>query len=380
MPNFLKFLFQFNINCKYIRNLIFKLIITSLIVLVYFNSCDKNPANNSNLVAKYKVAFMSSRDGLDEIYIMDTDGSNQKRLTYEYDYCKLVGWTYDGKSIIYYTNSFSGTYKLYSLSISDNSIASLKLSETDGKLYYSSVSVSRNSAKIAYSTFISDLDSCYIYTVNSDGSKLKKILDFENYITAMQWTPDDSRIVFITSEMDIYIVNSDGTNLQRLTSTTIFITNLNMANFSDIVLLSFPENINSSSWDVLKLNLNTLQMTNLTNSDYFDYNPKWSPDDQKIAFISDRNQGEKDLFIMNSDGSELNNLTLQARIGSISWQPDGKKIFSNTITSNIASGELISIDLDSLKQNITFANENIKFLTDSSNSSFPICSPVKLND
>jgi TolB protein len=36
--------------------------------------------------------------------------------------------------------------------------------------------------------------------------------------------------------------------------------------------------------------------------------PNWSPDDNQIVFVSNR-EGNKDVYIMNADGSEVINLT-----------------------------------------------------------------------
>jgi len=73
----------------------------------------------------------------------------------------------------------------------------------------------------------------------------------------------------------------------------------------------------------------------LTENAEFNTNPSFSPDGERIAFISDRN-GYNDLFIMNVDGSKQESI-LHFRIGrtldvihseghAISWSPDGEKI------------------------------------------------------
>jgi TolB protein len=44
-------------------------------------SIDKKEDNKTKVIAKNKIAFSSDRDGNDEIYIMNVDGSEQTRLT-----------------------------------------------------------------------------------------------------------------------------------------------------------------------------------------------------------------------------------------------------------------------------------------------------------
>jgi dipeptidyl aminopeptidase/acylaminoacyl peptidase len=50
--------------------------------------------------------------------------------------------------------------------------------------------------------------------------------------------------------------------------------------------------------------------TNLSNNDADDFNPSWSPDGEMIAFTSDRENGNFDIYVMNAaDGSGQTTLT-----------------------------------------------------------------------
>ena len=57
----------------------------------------------------------------------------------------------------------------------------------------------------------------------------------------------------------------------------------------------------------------------------------WSPDRQKIAFMSNRDgdPGDPEIYVMDADGSDVQQLTRHKGFdGSPHWSPDGNQIFS----------------------------------------------------
>ena len=61
--------------------------------------------------------------------------------------------------------------------------------------------------------------------------------------------------------------------------------------------------------DIYKVSVNGGQAVRLTTNDAFDSNPIWSPDSRKIAFVSDRETGAKNIFVMAADGGTAKQLT-----------------------------------------------------------------------
>jgi Tol biopolymer transport system component len=67
-------------------------------------------------------------------------------------------------------------------------------------------------------------------------------------------------------------------------------------------------------------------VTKLTDNDWDDEFPKWSPDGEKIAYSANP-KGNYDIFIMDADGSNITQVTTSPKAEvEHAWFPDGKKI------------------------------------------------------
>ncbi len=76
--------------------------------------------------------------------------------------------------------------------------------------------------------------------------------------------------------------------------------------------------------EIYLLDLNSLQLTRLTNNAATDTQPVWSPDGSRLAFTSDR-ENNQDIFLINRDASGLLNLTANpAPDYEPAWSPDGE--------------------------------------------------------
>ncbi|HVT11464.1 MAG TPA: DUF5050 domain-containing protein [Fimbriimonadaceae bacterium] len=77
-----------------------------------------------------KVVFTSNRDGNDEIYIVDFDGSNLTRLTNNAADDATPAFTPDGTHVIFSSNR-SGTYQIYSMDTTGGNVTQLTTSAED---------------------------------------------------------------------------------------------------------------------------------------------------------------------------------------------------------------------------------------------------------
>jgi Tol biopolymer transport system component len=84
------------------------------------------------------------------------------------------------------------------------------------------------------------------------------------------------------------------------------------------------------SGDLYAMSLETLRLRRLTRLPGNELAPTWSPDGDRIAFVSLRGDDFADpsvIFVMNADGSGVRALTApEHEVGGLAWSPDGTRI------------------------------------------------------
>lgn len=216
-----------------------------------------------------KVAFVSLRDGtFEEIYIMNSDGSGQTRLTTNNEVDLDPAISADGTKIVF---------------------ASLR----DG--------------------------NWEIYTMNSSGGNLQRVTNNTFRDEQPSFSPDGSKIVFRSNrdgDPEIYVMDANGANPTRLTNDTA----------NDFEPVFSPDGARiawrtsrDGNFEIYTMNVNGTNPTRLTNNSAIDSDPTYSPDGSRIAFASDRD-GNVEIYYMNADGSGQTRITNNAfEDGRPSW-------------------------------------------------------------
>src|SRR5687767_14227535 len=84
---------------------------------------------------------------------------------------------------------------------------------------------------------------------------------------------------------------------------------------------------------IWSLSLNGNKRTQLTRGPGKDQSPRWSPDGDELAFISNRG-GSPQVYLLPADGGEARQLSkLAGAVSDLRWTPDGKGLL---VTSSVA--------------------------------------------
>jgi Tol biopolymer transport system component len=269
--------------------------------------------------SRNKIVFSSVVEDTPEIFIVDSDGSNLKRLTNNYIGYDMPKWTFDGNSIVVRWNHV-GNDKFYILDILTGSEVTIPNGYTmDGGNACSPVG-----SKIAfYCTELGD-DRPDIFTMNFDGSGRTKLTDFGD--TAACWEPswswDGSKILFPVHYFDrfLYTVGSDGLNLTQLMEDTL---GIGYPKYSpDGSKIAFYSGFEGNS-EIYIMDVDGSNVVNITNNSAEDEHQGqcWSPDGTKIVFSSNRD-GDHEIYVMDIDGANVIQITNNdVRDYFPSWSP-----------------------------------------------------------
>jgi Tol biopolymer transport system component len=243
-----------------------------------------------------RIVFQSLRDGNTEIYVMNADGSDQRNLTENLASDTTPTWLPDGVTIGF-SSDRDGDQDIYEMSSVDGSGLVNRSTSNSTDLSWPSWSPpdEPGGAKIAFDLVNSLGRDIYVMNADgsafSDGARRKNLTnDPSNLDTMPSWSPNGTKIAFATArdgDFEIYVMD--------------VLTDMN----------GIPFGANP---------------VNLSRNAALDSGPAWSPDGAKIAFWSDRG-GNRDIYIMNADGTGQERLTFDpATDSSPSWSPDGTMI------------------------------------------------------
>jgi TolB protein len=266
-----------------------------------------------------RLIFQSTRPGesaCDQIYTMDLDGRNVKRVSTGRGRTTCAYFFPQGERILY-----SSTH--------------LGSSECPAPPDYSQ-------------GYVWPLNPHYdIFTADPDGSNIRRLTDSGTYDAEATISPDGSKIVFTSmrdGDLDLYVMDADGANVRRLTSALgydggAFFTADGKrivyrayrpetpAEIADYQALLKKNLIRPSRLDIYVMDADGSNVRRLTDNGAANFAPFPHPDGQRIIFSSnlhDPRGRNFDLYLIGMDGTGLERVTTHGDFdGFPMFSPDG---------------------------------------------------------
>ena len=146
-------------------------------------------------IAHAKIVFGSNREGVEGVYVMDDDGSNQTLLTESETLIPYPGcWSPDGKQILFKGRGQARNGNVVFLMNTDGT--NIRQITADDGRYIGATSFSPDGKSIVFDTRvrINDKQKASINVLNIATGKMKEIADIG--ATHCNWSPDGKYIVF----------------------------------------------------------------------------------------------------------------------------------------------------------------------------------------
>lgn len=229
-----------------------------------------------------EIVFESNRKGNWDIFVMDSDGKNQKRLTTNKNDDRRPSWHPSGEKMVFESNR-SGKYELYELYRNTGKVKKIALGDLDGEPIFARYAPSGK--KIAFSNKKSDQES-NIAIVHKKGAKIRFLTDYNFRSFYPNWSPDGKMLLFFSrhetnnEDDEIYKMNSDGSGKERLT-------NWARHNFC----------------------------------------PAWSNDGKKIAYVTSMEENRPEIYVMDANGENQLRITYNKDGDTLpSWSLDNTRL------------------------------------------------------
>jgi TolB protein len=263
-----------------------------------------------------RVAFVSSRTGHQEIWVMDYDGFNQHPITSYHSISTTPRWSPDNSKLAF-TSYATGNPEIYIFSFEINR----RIPFPTYKGLNTTPAWSPDGGKLAFCSSMGGDPE--IYVSNTSGYNLQRLTFSPGVDISPVWNPKTGNEMAFVSDRSgspqIYIMSADGTNLRRMTTA---------AQGGDASAPSWSPNglfiafhwrvSETGTYDVYVMEIASGRIIQLTHDAGRNEHPTWSPDGRHLAFESTRS-GSRQVWSMLANGLEPKQLTKSGENWNANW-------------------------------------------------------------
>jgi Tol biopolymer transport system component len=249
------------------------------------NESDTAPvwSPDGSQIAFQRIRDINAFERDTEIYVINADGSNPRNLTQHPALDARPSWSPDGSQIAF-ASSRDGGWNIYVMDVDGANVKRL----TDNNLdfgFASRPSWSPNGEKIAYEGQAGLGRS--IFVMHANGKKPLRLTDQGFVHLRPRWSPDGNRIIYKSSkdgtvnDASLNIMTKNGQHIETLRIPRTWALTSGYSWSSDGTHIAFTGReekgeFSEDNWDIYLYDLNADRILNLTNDPTGDYQPDWS--------------------------------------------------------------------------------------------------------
>lgn len=243
-----------------------------------------------------QIAFSApSGPGRKDVYVMDYDGANLRKVSDNGSQNILPAWSPFGDRLLF-TSFLRGNPDLYVVPLGGG--RPRVLSDRPG--VNMGAAWSPDGAKIACTLSLDG--NSEIYLLATDGSILKRLTHAEAFIdSSPAWSPDGSQLAFVSNRHgspQIWLMDKDGGGAQRLTFTGNYNQEPAFCPRCPSPTIAFTARDERAHFDVFTIDLKSKQLLRLTENQGNNEHPSWAPNGRALAIASSRGG----IFVITADG------------------------------------------------------------------------------
>ncbi|MFO8175238.1 MAG: BTAD domain-containing putative transcriptional regulator [Longimicrobiales bacterium] len=271
-------------------------------------------------------------DGFYQTYRMGFDGSHKHRLS-DAHLCGSV-WVEEVEALFGVVPNTGDTARLVRLTPPmDNPIAEWDLDEVEAAVDLRRPWISRANPKVgrdgALVFWAADTSGNHdIYGLETATGEMRRLTDSPAVDEWPTLAPGTDRVIFTSYRSgggDLYSVRLDGTELHRLTRDPRRDHQAWIRGDSVLFVRGLGVGVENGNMELILLDLSTGSETRLTDNDWNDFEPAWSPDGRYICWQSERlGHYESDVMVMDMEtGRSWNATGFPGRESDCRWTPRG---------------------------------------------------------
>ncbi len=265
------------------------------------------------------ISFWSDRSGRPGVWVMGTDGSDQRLLTGTV-HAKRGSFSPDGTRlvldgpVVVKDGVIGFDFDLYVMNPDGSNLRKV----TNGPARDVLATWSPDGKTIAFTRLPAGRRVEEIWLVQADGTGLRRLRTGAGPV----WSPDGKRLAFgqfSVGRTYVWVMDRDGRHAHRLAHGLIDAAPTDWSWDGRRLLLTRWGSGNVG--EIWSVNVDGSGARRLTRNRADDFDATWSPDGRAILFTSDR-AGSKDVWVMNADGSHPIRLTTaSSEDWATDWQP-----------------------------------------------------------